>query len=202
MEKLADGNSLVLVCPDYLNSDIYAQLEYELLDGAINLHVERKPPTIYASIIWAMPTLIAVYLVKPFVETILKKAAEDAYPALKSGVTNFVHRILTREERTTEPRVSITLAIYFERSHGGWAKALLWEGLPETLQQEALESLFLLIQQDSNGNMDEDMLAEWDNSEQWGKVFLRFDLETRTWKAIDIVAESRRSKKSSGHGSE
>jgi hypothetical protein len=165
-----------------------------LEQNGIPLHMVLEPPKVYASILWAVPSILAIYLAKPFIETILKKAAEDSYPAIRSAFQKLAKSVFRTSATLPEPRISLLLALYFERQNGGWVKALVWEGISADIQEEALDKLFVLVREENSGVLSSEQLMMWGALERWGTVFICFDLVTRAWKPIDIIEESRKSK--------
>jgi hypothetical protein len=190
----AGHDAVILALPESLPEHLYLDFERELSIHHVALQIERKPAIIYASLEWAVPSLVAAYLVKPFLETLLKKAAEDAYPSIKSGVKKLLRSLFGPARESGEPRISALLAVYFESRDGYWVKALIWEGIPANLQEEAIDKLFELIEKHyTSVGIDRDFqpFLTANKSLQWGKLFLRFNLERRNWESVDILKEAQ-----------
>lgn len=65
--------------------------------GGVSLLSESREDVPYAALEWVVPTAIAVYIGKPFVDGILKRAADDfgdtVYPKIKDAVKTLVRKV-------------------------------------------------------------------------------------------------------------
>jgi hypothetical protein len=59
----------------------------ELSDKGISVIVKKRESLIYASIEWALPTALALYVAKPFFESFLSEAGKDCYGYLKELIS-------------------------------------------------------------------------------------------------------------------
>jgi hypothetical protein len=73
---------------DYPDQDILDISE--ALPNDLSLTRQNFENKLFAGIEWAMPTIIVVYLLKPFFEAFLKKFGEDAYELTKSRLKKFI----------------------------------------------------------------------------------------------------------------
>jgi len=194
MNKKPESDALVLAIPESLPELLYHEFQGELAVHDIPLRVQKTPTQIYASLEWAVPTLVAVYLVKPFLETLLKQAAEDAYPTIKVAFKRLFRPLFGSERESRHRQISPLLALYFESREGYVVKALMWEGIPEEVENEVVNQLFALIKRQYNSGAsihDTLLVTREELPVQWGRLFLRFNLDKRVWEAVDIMQVAR-----------
>lgn len=186
-------SSVILVCPDSLPERVYLDFAKELETHGVSLKIEKTRNPSYAGLEWAVPSAVAAYLLKPFLETLLKKAAEEAYPAIKTGFKKLLGSLFGSERASRARRISLSLSLYFESRDGYRVKALIWEGIPAEMQNEAIDKLFALIELHYKSETSDQLRGLAPPSGpplRWGMLFLRFDLEKRIWEPVDIVVEA------------
>ena len=69
-------------CPDKFPDSFADKETQEIKTNGLNLKIEKRPILPYASLEWAIPGLIVVYIAKPYFESFLKEAGKDHYHIL------------------------------------------------------------------------------------------------------------------------
>lgn len=75
---------LVIAVQEGLGKEEFESIQKSIEETGVNVDIhQRADGGPYACLDWIMPTGFAVYLIKPYFETFLQKAAEDHYELLK-----------------------------------------------------------------------------------------------------------------------
>lgn len=162
-----------------------------ILDELSVLHEEREQePRIYNAIEYYVPTIVVVYLAKPFFESFLKEAGKDAYSLFKRGLSSLIQRASLikvsiiksgRDKIQNESPYSRVISVYASTRSDVPIKFLIpANGSEEETLEVADAMLHLLREQYSNNGGDRltKMLAESGKSSL--QVF-RYCKESKSW---------------------
>lgn len=163
-------------------------------------------PQPYGAMEWVIPTAIAVYIAKPFIDAIIKRAADDfadvVYPRLKAGVTNFVKKLYIRErlpikviqsgEVQDAPNASI-FSLYSETVTRVRVKFVFDKSLTEEAYDGCVERAFSLLlehHQSDSGNDELSRQIGLLREDRRDQIFLVYNEQTGIWEARDPIQES------------
>jgi len=69
--------------PEYFEDDFEEKFLADVTVPNLSIKVHKVPPTVYASLEWAIPGLLAIYILKPYFESFLAEAGRDHFLVLK-----------------------------------------------------------------------------------------------------------------------
>src|SRR5579884_2756592 len=173
-----DTNSAILAHSRQMPESLFVDFRRECDSHSIPYTVKLRSEQMYASLDWAIPAAVALFVAKPFLETILKKAADDAYPGLKRAATKLVTALFGQDASESRKHVSLLFAIYLQDRNGNEIKALFWEGVDIGTQHRAIDELFSLIADHYLGHASNVLSDRPREGERWGTLFIVFDVET------------------------
>jgi hypothetical protein len=90
--------------------DIPKQFMSDLIDtisvDGLFLKSESHKPNIFATMEWAIPTMIIAYIAKPYFESFLKEAGKDHYQLLKKGFIQLFKNIFVKTDLPLEKAIT------------------------------------------------------------------------------------------------
>lgn len=150
LPKELDATHVIMELPDE-TPDSYTQDLLENLNAAGMTVAIRKHPSVrmYASLEWAVPTAMVIWVLKPYFESFLKEAGKDHYPMLKGWLKRRVNearfkfsvfslsggRIRREEER------SRAISLLVQTKSGQVIKLLFNENLKKEDWDQAIDYL-------------------------------------------------------------
>ena len=148
---------------------------------AIPFEAQETEPEVYAAAEDYIPTAIAVYLAKPFIDAFLKKAGEDGYQLFKKGLAALlvrareVHlRIMTSGDKKSDPDYpfSRVVSVYSRSNDGIPIKFLFPHSLSAGEYEQAVENLALFI---------EDFATLEEGRRMGHLILMEFCPDTKVW---------------------
>jgi hypothetical protein len=185
---------VTLLYSDYIPDSTFEELENELDSLGVELHKEPHEGGPQAGLELYAITAIAIYLAKPFVDDLLKRAAQDVndqvYPSLKSVLTGLVQKIFVRDRRihfvgtpgkiTTEE--ALMFALLTETQDGKRVKFVFISTLADEEYAVAIEGMFQVLRNHRSPTDGADILSN--NTvpkSSWRPIVLTYNPETRSW---------------------
>lgn len=172
----------------------------------MKLVVEPTEGGVYNAYEWVVPTAIAAYLAKPYLEGLLKEAAKEHYPTIRNALVKLADKLLRRERdgfvvigtkgkladegpsvvfsiysRTRDSTRSIKFAFYDYRSLEEYERCI------DTLFATMLDHLGT---SDATDDLSRQIAAL--DSRNRGTVVLRFDKQQSRWEIVDLMREAER----------
>lgn len=168
------------------------QLASETSQAGLTIQKQSREIGIYASLEWALPTLVITYLAKPFFDAFLKEAGKDSYAALKSGILYLFEQYLGSNPEPRNKRRSQFFSIQFHDIQERSIKCIFPEPVSLDEYSKMLDDLYDLIIEDleshSHGKLGQ-MISKVDG--YGASYFIEYCPETSRWIAIDTQKEIR-----------
>ncbi len=154
--------------PDYIPDEYGQKVNSELLTIGLKIQIEKKQQSAWMSLEWAIPGLIAAYILKPYFESFLKEMGKDHYHLLKKWVkkssnssrlieittltnSGAVHKI--DNENTQSKSYSLFLQTY----EGRMIKLLFDESLNEEVWNKNIDLMFEWILDNHESHPDDEL---------------------------------------------
>jgi len=187
--------------PDGYLDDFRASLPRE----GFRVTDDEVPPRPIAAIEWVVPTAIAIYIAKPFIDVILKRAADDfadvVYPRLKGGIATLAKKVFIRDrlplshdtcDVSSAPSEAVFFSICSETTTTKRIKFVFTEPLPEHQYDTCIQELFTLLEQhhqsqDGTDDLSRQIAALPENLQY--QIFLVYDGVSDTWEVRDPIHE-------------
>jgi|SRR4051812_5634112 len=84
---MTDVEHVVLSYQADLPTNLVDEFKQHFDSNGMGLRTETRPVGVYASFEWAVPTLIAVFVLRSYFDAFFKEAGKDHYQILKTGVS-------------------------------------------------------------------------------------------------------------------
>src|SRR5438552_1915435 len=140
--------SVILSIDEQLPKDLPSDLLADLRSVGVDGEVEWREGGPQASLWLLIPSLVVVVLAKPFFEAIAKKAAEEAYPHVKTAIAKFVSRamrircrIVGKQPDPASERFSEVLSFVTRLADGSNVKFLIEKGWTDEQYATFIEEL-------------------------------------------------------------
>lgn len=187
-----------LTFPDNFPDQIIEKYRTELAVENLKLEIRRLPfggP--YASMEWAIPTLIGVYILKPYFDGFLKEIAKDHYTIFKSWlkkvsadtreikVTTLAAGQSTDKLEKTNSQSKV-FSIQTKTNEGYPLKFLFDESLTTENWDTAIDKVLKLLDEHfTNGESDE-LTIEIKNNNLEKTIYARLKTDTVEWEFLDF----------------
>lgn len=180
--------------------DVPVQIIQELVD-AINrpgviAQGRPRPVGMFASMEWAVPTIIIAYLMRPYFEAFLAEAGKDHYLVLKRAFSKLFLKIYGNEPEKRPHRRSMLFSIQSGMRDGRLVKAIFPEGVShETYSVALTELLELLAEHHVSGSPDRlsEIIAP---SSGWGgELYVEYSESVGNWILLDPKTEIAKRRK-------
>ncbi len=176
----------------------------EVKEAGLQPVVEVRENSPYAALEWVVPTAIAIYFGKPFIDVFLKRAADDladaVYPAIKKSLKKLVKRLFfeapvavtvftTSEKKVSDPS-SLVFSVYSVTKTQHRMKFIFNNEMTVTDCEAYVEELFELLAYHHGTEDEMDSLSQQianSNIPKHREVYLKFDQTTATWAVIDPI---------------
>ena len=199
---------LALLYLDYVPEEYFTDIRAWANSAKLDLHEESREPTPYAALEWIVPTAIAIYIGKPFVDAFLKRAADDVanalYPKFKSHVLTLVRKALVRDRSnykivSSSPNkisnpISIIFSILAQNKAGDRVKFVFHKELEPEQYDTCIRGIFSLLEAHFKSEDDsDDLTTECSKMDsRHGTFYMTYDTEASSWVVADPVAEAFR----------
>ncbi|MBO6561109.1 MAG: hypothetical protein JJ959_11250 [Nisaea sp.] len=151
---------------------------------------EPRPIGIYASLEWAMPTLLVVYILKPYFNAFLTEAGSDHYRILKNALSQLLRHLFGKRPETRPKKRSRIFSIQTYTQDQRSLKFIFPEGLCHQDYDTSLDTLLQLLQSHhSNGKTDQLSKLIDSTADKRGPIYVEYFLDEKTWVLIDMAKE-------------
>lgn len=187
-----------LIFPDSFPDPIVEKYRNELAVENLKLEIRRIPfGEAYATMEWAIPTLIGIYILKPYFDGFLKEIAKDHYIILKKWLKKV--SINTREIKVTTLTAgqssdklektnsqSKAFSIQSKTNEGYPLKFLFDENFTNENWETAIDKVLKLLDEHfTNGESDE-LTIEIKNNNLEKTIYARLKTDTIEWEFLDF----------------
>jgi hypothetical protein len=184
---------------DDMPEQLVLELAQELRDEDLQVETEKTESGPFAALEWAIPAAIILFLVKSYIDTILKEAAKEHYPIIKSKLAKFSEKVLRIKQQmvvsSQSPNkvqknnpVSGVFAIWSTTVDGRPLKFLFYGERDRDYYAYIIDKIFdaLIqhIQEYPNDRISKQAIRAPRRSRE---IYLLFDDSAKEWKVVDIV---------------
>jgi hypothetical protein len=164
---------IIFTCPHEMPDILIDHLTKEVKFDRLEFQIVKTPQITYASLEWAIPTAIAVYIIKPYFESFLKEAGKDHYYILKKWIQKIVNdsRLMKVTTLTSTNSIHKTdssntqskaISIFLEIPKIGVVKLLFDEQLDNNIWNRNIDKIFDWIydyyEKNSNDSISQQLL--------------------------------------------
>lgn len=173
--------------------DFIDEFSETVSDPSLQLKIESRPRGFYASIEWALPTLVIAYLAKPYFEGFLQEAGKDHYQALKKGILQLTHRLYGKHPERRERKRSLLFSTIVSLQDGRSLKFIFPEGVAIEKFETAVDSMHSLLSEhfaSHPGDRITEIAEKLSNPSR--SLYFEFDPEQETWVLLDPLLEAQK----------
>ena len=127
---------LIFECPASFPDQAVELSTKEIRTPGLELAVNKREPRPFMAMEWAIPTALAVYILKPYFEAFLKEAGKDHYNLLKGWLTKTV--VSGKQIKTTIVRASQST----NKGDSGYTQSLSISVFVQTKNDRIIKFLF------------------------------------------------------------
>lgn len=177
---------------EYIETDLS-----EFKSDNLNIKLEKVDYGPFAAIEWAIPTVIAAYVLKPYFESFLKEAGKEHYQLLKKGLKNLMKKgksmnvQLLKAGESTEKlnkkyNQSLAVAIHLQTVNEREIKLLFNNDLDKSDWDSALDQLLdFVIKNYENSPNDKltELISEF--NVQNGTIYVKINSKSKSLEFYD-----------------
>ncbi|MDQ3565424.1 MAG: hypothetical protein M3436_15285 [Pseudomonadota bacterium] len=188
------------------------------IDDDVRLSEQELEPAPFNAMEWVIPTAVAVYVAKPFLDAIIKRAADDfgdaVYPRIKAAIINLAKKLYVRERL---PLVMITsqgpnddssdviqFSICSETTTKRRIKFVFTKTYAEQQYETCIDQIFTILAEHHGSGDGRDALSQQIAqlpAIRRDQIFLVYDDESETWSVRDPIQATLDRKRASDQGS-
>lgn len=195
---------LGLLVAEELPDQISEKYELELKNEGLNLRIDRFPfHTPHACLEWALPTIIGIYILKPYFDGFLKEISKDHYNILKTWLKKTAIdlrlikvKTVVADESTQKIKEDNTQSKVFSvtsmSNTGEQLKFLFDDKLSDEDWQKGIELLLELLKEHFSNGVDDRLTIEIKNNELGREIFCILKTDTVDWEILDYKKNARK----------
>lgn len=175
--------------------DFIEELTNSISIPELQVKVESREIGTYATIEWALPSLIIAYLSKPYFESFLKEAGKDHYQLLKKGLLFLFTRIFGKNPEKRDEKRSQLFSIMAQLDDGRSLKFVFPEGVSLEDYEKSLELMYSLLSQHYE-NCPSDQITEMTTrlSTLSHSLYMEYKAAEESWVIIDPLVEAKKAR--------
>lgn len=194
---------VVVSYDDNIPTEFFNDFLADSHDAGTATELIRRPSDPTMGIEWLLPTAIIVFLGKPFIDDILKRAAKDVgdyiYPKLRSTISSLATKAL---QSSKLKRVTTSGHVIQRKGRSGFfsitseskskieVKFVLEEGRSAVENDLAVDKALLVLVEHYLGDKHDSLAAA---PIEWGRtIFMGFDYEKQEWIPLDVLEEIKK----------
>ena len=173
----------------------------------VRLSEQEFEPAPFSAMEWVIPTAIAIYIAKPFIDVIIKRAADDfgdaVYPRVKNAIINLVRKLyisdrlpimlVTSSGPKEDASELIQFSIYSETNTLRRIKFVFTKTYSEQQYNQCVNQVFTILTEHHSKLGGDDTLSQQiaqlpENRQD--HIFLVYDDQAETWFVRDPIQES------------
>ncbi len=186
-----------------------------LSDGKLRLSEQEFEQTPYAAMEWVIPTMVAVYIAKAFLDAIIKRAADDfgdaAYPRIKGAIAALARKLYVRQPLpfvvvTNQGRKAIPADLVFsvssETTTARSIKFVFIKTYADEQYDTCVDQIFELLIEHHAALDGSDRLSRQIATlpeKRRGRIYLVYDDDSGAWIVCDPVQDAIDRKRESWH---
>jgi hypothetical protein len=146
----------------------------------LRVDVREQGSGVFAGLEWLMETAVAVYIVRPYLDSMLSELGKDHYKILKRATVDLygkmaslrISRFATPGKVTGAPVYSLAFSVVVATGEGINLKFLIQPELDESQASVAFESFFRFVVSMIDGTVTPETLEELERTRVVGKTLL------------------------------
>lgn len=186
-----------LLVAEEMPQQIFEMYESELRAENLKLKIDRFPFQVpYACLEWALPTIVGVYILKPYFNSFLKELAKDHYDVLKNWLKKTAISLRSIKTYTTtadssthkvnhENTQSRVFSISTVSNTGKHLKFLFDDALSNEDWQEGIELLLKLLEEHFCDGENDKLSIEIKNNDLGREIFCRLKTDKIDWEILN-----------------
>lgn len=187
-----------LTFPENYPDQVIGEFKAQLYADGLDLQIRKIPfNEHYASLEWAIPTLIGVYLFKPYFDGFLKEIAKDHYMVLKSFLKKLSresrgHKITTISAEQSKNKLdksnsqSKTFSIQSQTNQGQHIKFLFDENFSSEVWDLGIDNVINLLNSNYINGQSDELTIEIKNGNHEKSIYARLKNDAGEWEFLDI----------------
>ncbi|WP_417352595.1 hypothetical protein [Flavobacterium alkalisoli] len=151
-----EQEAILIAVPENYPKELYGFIEEELNSSNFKVRTIYKNNGVMAGIEWTLSTIVVVYILNSFFDTLLKEAYKDLYKVTKSQLKKFIsknreikHKYITatksEKKLSNNYDQSLTVSIEAIVHKNLKIKVLFNESVPESEMDAMLEGMFEVL---------------------------------------------------------
>lgn len=162
----------------------------------LKIRAESREIGVYASIEWALPTLVIVYLSKPYFEAFLQEAGKDHYQLLKKGTLELFNHLYGSKPEKRDKKRSRIFSAMVQLQDGRSLKFVFPEGVSIEQYKKSLEVMHDLLLKhyvDHPNDQITEMASQLSTPTR--SLYIEYKAEKENWVLIDPLVEAQKARK-------
>lgn len=188
---------IVLLVAEEMPQQIFDMYETELRTEGLKLEIDKFPfQTPRACLEWALPTIVGVYILKPYFDGFLKEMSKDHYNVLKNWLKKTATdlraiRVYTttasqsKDKNKSENTQSKVFSITSISNTGEHLKFMFDDKLNDEDWKVGIELLLNLLEEHFSNGIDDRLTIEIKNNESGREIFCRLKTGDLDWEILD-----------------
>lgn len=186
-----------LLVAEEMPQQIFDIYENELRTDGLNIKIDKFPfqaPRMCLE--WALPTIVGVYILKPYFDGFLKEMSKEHYGILKKWLNKTaislraikVHSVTATEsplKNKSENTQSKVFSITSISNTGEHLKFLFDDKLSDEDWQTGIELLLELLKEHFSNGVDDKLTIEIKNNESAREIYCRLRNDKIDWEVLD-----------------
>ncbi|RAX39646.1 hypothetical protein [Rhizobium tropici] len=183
---MIDVEQVILSYQEDVPTNLLDDFKRHLDSSGIGLKTETRPINAYASFEWAVPTLIAVFILRSYFDAFFKEAGKDHYQILKAGVSLLLRKILGVHPENRPKGRSLIFSIQSVTRDGARIKFIFPEGVSHETYDEIVEALLDILATHYSSQGEDELSEMLVSTPPLGRVYyFEYSLEKRSWSVLD-----------------
>ncbi|ART63905.1 hypothetical protein [Kushneria marisflavi] len=175
-----------------ISQDFIDEFSATVSDPRLQIKIESRSRGFYASIDWALPTLVIAYLAKPYFEGFLQEAGKDHYQALKKGILQLTRRLYGKHPEHRDRKRSLLFSTIVSLQDGRSLKFVFPEGVSLKKYEVAVDSMYRLLSEHFQMYPSDSITEIAENlSTPSRSLYFEFDPEQEIWMLLDPLLEAQ-----------
>ncbi|WP_026987470.1 hypothetical protein [Fodinicurvata fenggangensis] len=163
----------------------------EVSGDSVIVRSESRPPGYYANVEWAVPTIIVVYILRPYFEAFLGEAGKEHYVVLKRAFLRLFAKIYGKKPEDRPSDRSHIFSIQSGTRDGRPIKFIFPEGVSHETYATILEELLVLLAEHHDVGDGYDRLSQIvaPSSGLGGALYVEYSVSAGQWILLDPKVE-------------
>lgn len=179
-----------------LPEQIVRDFEQDVRADGVVVRSESRPAGYYANLEWAVPTIVVVYVLRPYFEAFLSEAGKDHYAALKRAILRLFTKIYGKKPETRPSGRSLVFSVQSTMRDGRSIKFVFPEGVShEAYEQIVGDLLDLLAEHYVEGGAGRLFEIVAVSSGMGGALYVEYSVSEGAWVVLDPKEELAKRRK-------